>query len=47
MKTPHQFSTSQSIFNDRLKGSWNPGEYRTVVFVGKETVYAPFAIIDT
>lgn len=42
-----QFSTAQSIFNDRLKGSWNPGEYRAVVFVGKETVYAPFAIIDT
>ncbi len=45
--TERQFSTSQSIFNDRLKGSWNPGEYRAVVFVGKETVYAPFEIIDT
>ena len=45
--TERQFSTAQSIYNDRLKGNWNPGEYRAVVFVGKETVYAPFAIIDT
>ncbi len=45
--TERQFSTAQSIYNDRLKSSWNPGEYRAVVFVGKETVYAPFAIIDT
>ena len=45
--TERQFSTAQSIYNDRLKGSWNPGEYRAVVFVRKETVYAPFAIIDT
>lgn len=44
--TERQFCTAQSIFNDRLKGSWNPGEYRAVVFVGKETVYAPFTIID-
>ncbi len=45
--TERQFSTAQRIYNDRLKSSWNPGEYRAVVFVGKETVYAPFAIIDT
>ena len=44
--TERQFSTAQSIYNDRLKGSWNPGEYRAVVFVGKETIYAPFRIID-
>ena len=44
--TERQFSTVMSIFGDRLEGSWNPGEYRAVVFVGKETVYAPFTIID-
>lgn len=44
--TERQFSTVMSIFGDRLEGSWNPGEYRAVVFAGKEMVYAPFTIID-
>ena len=41
-----QFSTVMTIFKDRLEGNWKTGEYRAVIFAGKETIYAPFRIID-
>ncbi len=40
-----KYSTCVFIWSEYLKDEWNEGEYRAVIFVGKETIYAPFSII--
>ena len=38
------YSTRVTIWADELKDDWTLGEYRAVIFVGKEAIYAPFTI---
>jgi len=38
------FSTRVSVLTERLAEPLTEGDYRAVVFVGKETLYAPFKI---
>lgn len=40
-----KYSSCVFIWSENLKDKWNEGEYRAVIFVGKETIYAPFSII--
>lgn len=39
------YSTRVTIWADELKDDWTLGEYRAVIFVGKEVIYAPFTIM--
>ncbi len=41
-----QFSTGMTIFENMLDGEWKSGEYRAVIFVGQEKIYAPFRLIN-
>lgn len=38
------YSTVVSIWLDRLEDEWTAGDYRAVIYVGRETIYAPFKI---
>lgn len=39
-----KYSTELNIWYERLKDTWTVGDYRVVIFVGKEVIYAPFTI---
>lgn len=38
------YSSCLTIWNKDLEGKWSEGEYRAVIYVGKEKIYAPFEI---
>ncbi len=39
------YSCNVSIWTDRLEDQWTEGEYRAVIYVGREIIYAPFKIV--
>ena len=40
------YSTNVPIWTDKLEDQWTEGEYRAVIYVGREIIYAPFRIVS-
>lgn len=40
------YSTNVSIWTDELEDEWTEDEYRAVIYVGREIIYAPFKIVS-